>query len=119
MTRLVLALLVVVQCLTGTTSAAAPAPARLLVGAKEFRLTLSRAAIKSGPAIVELANYGEDAHDLRLRRVGGRRIYKIATVEPGDVGELDANLLPGRFRLWCSIADHAALGMQTTLIVRR
>jgi hypothetical protein len=116
-TRLVLALLVL--SLTGTRSAAAPAPARLLVGAKEFRLTLSRAAIKSGPAIVELANYGEDAHDLRLQRLGGTRIYKITTVQPGDVGELDAKLLPGRYRLWCSIADHAALGMQTTLIVKR
>jgi plastocyanin len=97
----------------------AAAPARLLVGAKEFRLTLSRASIKAGPAVVQLVNYGQDAHDLRLRRVGGRRIYRIATVAPGDVGELDAKLLPGTYRLWCSIADHAALGMRTKLVVRR
>lgn len=68
--------------------------------------------------MIELANYGEDAHNLRLQRVGGKRVYKIATVSPGDVGELDATLLPGTYRLWCSLANHAALGMRTTLIVK-
>ena len=99
--------------------ATAAAPARLLVTASEFRLTLSRASIKAGPAVVQLVNQGEDAHDLRLRRVGGTRIYKIQTVAPGDVGELDARLLPGAYRLWCSVANHAALGMRTRLLVRR
>jgi uncharacterized cupredoxin-like copper-binding protein len=93
-------------------------PARLLVTAAEFRLSLSRATLKAGPAIIQLQNLGEDAHDLRLQRVGGNRVYRIATVQPGAVGELDATLLPGKFRLWCSLADHAALGMRTTLIVR-
>jgi hypothetical protein len=105
--------------LTGSAGAVGPAPARLLVGAKEFSLTVSRASIRSGPAVIELANYGEDSHDLRLRRVGGTRVYRIGTVTPGEVGELDARLLPGRFKLWCSVADHAALGMRTTLVVRR
>ena len=100
--------------------ATAGAPARLLVGAKEFRLTLSRASIKAGPAIIQLANYGEDAHNLRLQRIGGTRVYKIATVQPGaEVGELDTKLLPGKYRLWCSLADHAARGMRVTLTVKK
>ncbi len=100
---------------------AAPAktpPARLLVTAAEFRLSLSRATLKAGPAIIELQNLGQDAHDLRLQRVGGKRVYRIATVQPGAVGELDVTLLAGKFRVWCSLADHAALGMRTTLVVR-
>jgi hypothetical protein len=99
--------------------ASSATPARVLVGAKEFRLTLSRASIKAGPAIIQLANYGEDAHDLRLRRVGGTRVYRIGTVVPGGTGELDTRLLPGTYKLWCSIADHAALGMRTTLVISR
>ena len=95
------------------------APARLLVGAKEFQLTLSRASIKAGPAVIQLANYGEDTHDLRLRRIGGTRIYRITTVPPGNSGEVSAKLLVGTYRLWCSLANHAALGMRTTLVVRR
>lgn len=98
--------------------AAAPAPARLQVGADEFRYTLSRGAIEAGPAIVELVNFGEDVHDLRLRRAGGTRTYRIARVRPGRVGELEARLLPGRFTLWCAVADHRRRGMVARLVVR-
>ena len=80
---------------------------------------MSRASIKAGPAAVQLANYGQDAHDLRRRRIGGTRVYKIGTVMPGKTGELHAKLLPGMYKLWCSLADHAALGMHTKLIVKR
>ena len=95
------------------------APARLQVGAEEFGYALSRPSIKAGPAIVQLANYGEDEHDLRLRRAGGTRVYRIGKVAPGGVGELEARFLPGRFTLWCSLADHRARGMSATLVVRR
>ena len=95
------------------------APARLQVGADEFGYSLSRQSIKAGPAIVQLVNYGEDEHDLRFRRSGGTRIYRIGKVRPGRVAELEARLLPGRFTLWCSLADHRARGMSATLVVRR
>jgi len=106
-------------CALAAPAAAAAPPARLLVTAQEFRLNLSRASIKSGRAIVQLQNLGEDAHDLNLKRRGGTRTYRIRTVQPGDVGELDAKLAAGRYTLWCSLANHAALGMRTTLVVRR
>jgi hypothetical protein len=115
---LVLSCLVTVCCLASGAAATAP-PARLLVTAKEFSLALSRPSIKAGPAIIQLQNLGEDAHDLTLKRIGGTRVYRIKTVEPGDVGELDTKLAAGRYRLWCSLANHAALGMRTTLVVRR
>ena len=98
---------------------AAPAPARVQVGADEFGYTLSRASIKAGPAIVQLANFGEDEHDLRLQRVGGPRVYRVGTAAPGGVRELEARFLPGRFRLWCSLADHRARGLTATLVVKR
>jgi plastocyanin len=106
--------------LAAPATAAAPVPARLLVGAKEFRFTLSRTTIKAGAAIVQLQNYGEDDHNLNLKRIGGTRTYRIKTVSPGGrVGELDAKLAAGRYKLWCSIADHAARGMRTTLTVKK
>ena len=70
-------------------------------------------------ALIQLANFGEDPHDLRLQRIGGKRVYAIGVVNPGDVKTLDAKLLPGTFRLWCSIANHRALGMSATLIVKK
>ena len=100
------------------TAIALVSPARVQVGAEEFGYTLSRQAIPAGPAIVQLANFGEDEHDLRLRRAGGTRTYRIGRVLPGKVGELEARFLAGRFTLWCSLADHRARGMSATLVVR-
>lgn len=119
MRRLLPALLLAVT-FGGTAPAAAIAPpARVQVAATEFDFALSRASIKSGRALVELANYGEDPHDLRMQRVGGTRVYGLGVVTPGASKVLSAKLLPGTFRLWCSIADHRARGMRATLWVRR
>ena len=75
-----------------------PTPARLGVSAKEFHLVLSRPSVKSGR---------------------GTRTYRIPGTKPGRRSTLEISLLPGRYRLWCSVADHRALGMQTVLRVRR
>ncbi len=99
-------------------TASAPQPARMQISADEFSLALSRSSIRRGATIIELVNYGEDDHDLALRRIGGKRIYRIGIVRPGKTGSLEKRLPPGRFRLWCTLADHSALGMQATLRVR-
>jgi plastocyanin len=99
-------------------TAAAP-PARVQVSAQEFAFTLSRTSIKSGRAIVQLVNFGEDPHDLRLRRIGGTRTYGTRVVLPGGSADLIATLAAGKYVFWCSIADHRARGMRGTLVVRR
>lgn len=109
----------IVAVVTAVALLLAPAPARLQIGADEFRYSLSRQSIKAGPAIVELVNFGEDEHDLRLRRVGGTRTYRIGKVRPGALGELETRFAPGRFKLWCSLADHSRRGMRAALVVRR
>lgn len=100
-------------------AAALAPPARMQVGATEFNLGLSRHTIKAGRALIELANYGEDPHDLRLRRIGGTKIWGTRIVAPEDTAVLSAKLPPGRYRLWCSIADHRAKGMSALLTVHR
>src|SRR5262245_17178282 len=112
-------LLAVVLVALATVPAAAAPPARLQVVAREFSLALSRPKLKAGPAIVELLDLGQDAHDLRLRRVGGTRTYAIPVVQAGGHAALRARLRPGRYRLWCSVANHRALGMRALLVVHR
>jgi plastocyanin len=99
--------------------AATPPPARVQVVAQEFRFALSRQTIRAGHAIIELRNAGQDAHDLLLRRVGGTHVYRWPTAEAGDVVDREVTLRPGTYRLWCGVANHRALGMQATLVVRR
>jgi hypothetical protein len=95
-----------------------PAPARVGVSATEFHLVLSRTSVRAGRVVIELDNNGEDVHDLRLRRIGGTRTYAFPLTKPGRRSLMTLRLLPGRYRLWCSIADHAQLGMRTVLRVR-
>jgi plastocyanin len=98
---------------------APPPAAHVQVVAQEFSFVLSRQTIETGWAIIELRNGGEDAHDLRLRRVGGRRVYALPVTQSGQTVDREFKLLPGTYRLYCSVANHRALGMQATLVVRR
>jgi hypothetical protein len=97
-----------------------PSPARVQVTADEFRLALSRVSVRRGPAVIELFNLGEDDHDLAVRRIApGARTLRVPVVGPGRARDLEARLSPGRYRLWCTLADHRARGMQAILVVRR
>jgi hypothetical protein len=100
-------------------SSARSTPARLGVGASEFHLVLSRRSVRSGHVIVQLQNGGEDVHDLRVRRIGGTHTYSFPLTSSGDRATRTLKLPPGRYRLWCSVADHAQLGMKAVLRVRR
>jgi hypothetical protein len=112
------ALLVAVLVALCAAPAEAAAPSRLLVESREFNLVLSRSSVKAGTAIVQLANRGEDPHDLRLRRIGSRAGGTVAETLPGEVGEWEGRLRRGRYRLWCTLEGHRALGMRAVLRVR-
>jgi hypothetical protein len=103
----------------GVASSAHSTVGRLGVGESEFHLVLSRASVKTGLVIVQLQNDGQDVHDLRMKRIGGTRTYSFPLTSPGGRATRTLKLLPGRYRLWCSVANHAQLGMQAVLRVRR
>ena len=94
-------------------------PARVQVVAQEFRYSLSRGTVRAGRVIVELVNRGQDTHDLDLRRVGGTHIFRFPSVQPGHVVDRELKLVPGRYVLWCAVADHRERGMHAVLRVVR
>jgi hypothetical protein len=114
-----LAILTVVgAALVAAMPATAAAPGRIQVVAREFEYRLSRPQLRAGRwSIIELVNLGEDEHDLRLRRIGGTKTYAIPKLLPGKRGVLGAKLRVGRYRMWCSLGDHAARGMRAQLRV--
>ena len=62
--------------------------------------------------MIEFVNFGEDPHDMRVQRVGGDAgLQDVPIVQPGDHFDLSVKLVPGRYQLWCSIANHRQLGM--------
>jgi plastocyanin len=101
------------------TTASAPAPSRVQVVAREFSFSLSRLRVHSGTAVIELANFRQDIHDLRVQRVGARHIAGLRDVAAGGRADLTVKLAPGRYSFWCSVANHRQLGMKTTLLVTR
>jgi hypothetical protein len=98
---------------------AARPPSRVQVTALEFEYRLSRLSIRQGRALIELVNYGEDEHDLFIRRIGGTKVWRVRTILPGERATLSIRLRPGRYRLWCGVADHRPRGMRAILRVRR
>ena len=97
----------------------AAGPARVQVTALEFEFRLSRLRVPEGRALIELANFGQDEHDLALRRVGGTRVYGLAKTLPGKRRTASVRLVPGRYRLWCRLGDHYLRGMYADLRVTK
>jgi plastocyanin len=124
--RTVLAGGVLVALLLAAVLAAGPADARrhlpttaVGVGAREFRLAAYRTSVPRGAVRFNLANYGEDGHDLVVRTSGGRDLARTGEVRAGKRATLQLRLAPGTYRLICDLADHEARGMRTTLRVTR
>jgi hypothetical protein len=114
-----LGLVLAASACAGVMPAQAAAPlSRVQVIALEFHYRLSRVRIPAGPARIELVNFGQDEHNLRLRRVGGTAVYQLPKVLPGERRILFVRLKPGLYRLSCTVADHAARGMRAELRVR-
>jgi hypothetical protein len=107
---------------TGGAGASARAPARILVYAQEWSLWPSRPELPAGPVIVQLSNRGQDAHDLRIRRLRhGRmtgRTQGLAITRSGAIGQASWNLRPGTYELYCSLPGHLHRGMHVRLSVR-
>jgi uncharacterized cupredoxin-like copper-binding protein len=100
--------------------ATAGSPQRTQVVAREFSLVLSQGQLKSGRAVIELANFGQDPHNLVLRRLGKQEtLADTGVVLPGSRAELNISLKAGTYELYCSLDDHQTRGMDTLLSVKR
>ena len=96
-----------------------PPPPPVGVGAREYRLAAYRTSVPRGLVRFNLANYGEDGHDLVVRDAAGRELARSGEVRAGKRATLQLRLAPGTYRLVCDLADHEARGMRTTLRVTR
>jgi hypothetical protein len=94
-------------------------PSHLQVTQLEYRLVLSRATIRAGTLNLEELDGGEDPHDLRLRRMGGGPTIYGRLLDPGRRWDAVIRLSPGTYKLWCSLPEHAKLGMHAVLRVTR
>jgi hypothetical protein len=83
----------------------------------EYRLILSRGVVKAGPVDLEAIDAGMDPHDLRLQHSGTGPEIAAPELTSGKRWDGVVRLDPGVYRLWCSLPEHARLGMHATLRV--
>jgi hypothetical protein len=100
------------------TRALASAAGHLQVIEVEYRLMLSRGALRAGAVSLEAIDRGSDPHDLRLRRLGSHHEVIVPRLNSGQRWDATVRLSTGTYRLWCSLPEHARLGMRATLHVR-
>jgi len=69
------------------------------------------------PVRFQLRNEGSLPHDIHVRR-GDEELGGSEAVGGGESTETTVELEPGRYEIYCSIGDHADLGMKGELKVR-
>jgi hypothetical protein len=101
-----------------------PSPAHLLVDAQEWSLWPSSTSLPAGTVDVELWNRGEDAHDLRIRRLNGRGqmtgkiLGAVKSTPSGGIRDAVWHLRPGRYELYCAMPGHLQMGMHVVITLR-
>ena len=100
---------------TATPTATPPPtlPSRTHVVLKEWSVTSSYIVMKAGPLEFNVDNVGEDDHNLSIK---GRD--DTVAVPPSGSGQLTVTHAPGTYTLYCSLPEHEAAGMRTTLTVK-
>jgi uncharacterized cupredoxin-like copper-binding protein len=91
----------------------------------EYRVVPQNIVVKPGRMKFDVRNRGRLTHNLAIQIPGGPggkpvEISRTATMQPGARAEpIKVTLLPGDYRLVCTIANHDDLGQYATLKVRR
>ena len=92
----------------------------------EYRIVPQNIVVKPGRMKFDVRNTGRHAtHNLAVQIPEGPdgkpvEINRTATMQPGERAEpIKVTLLPGEYRLVCTIANHDDLGQYGTLEVRR
>jgi plastocyanin len=102
------------------------------VGFGEFAVTLEADAIRPGPVTLVVRNGGKLVHGFEMESEsedgdnsgpgGGdedRFKIELPTFGPGQTTNVDLNLAPGLYKIYCYVADHEERGMVALLEVRR
>ncbi|HYO36102.1 MAG TPA: plastocyanin/azurin family copper-binding protein [Geodermatophilus sp.] len=102
---------------SASTSAAAPAEARTVTATEgEMYIELSESAFSPGEYTIEVVNEGNATHDLVVER-DGADVAASDTIGPGQSTTLTVTLEAGEYVFYCSVGNHRAMGMTTTVTV--
>ena len=86
------------------------------VSEREWSISLGRLKAPHGRITFYVANFGQDDHNLRVRK-RGYQYGSTGRIRSGGHATLRLTLKPGVYTLICGIPGHRQLGMVSTLTV--
>jgi plastocyanin len=96
-----------------TAPAPQPGATTVQVSEKEFKITLASTTLEAGQITFDVKNAGTVPHDLVIAGTSDR----TKLIAPGQTATLTAQLKPGRYELYCSVAGHKQAGMDEKIQV--
>jgi plastocyanin len=94
-----------------------PSVPHVQVSALEYSFTLSRTKVPAGKVVLQFVNNGQDAHNLHLETGEEPLAEAIGNTPSKGIGDLELELRPGSYTLFCSLPTHEAKGMKAVLEV--
>ena len=86
-----------------------------------YAINAYQRTLAAGTIHFNIYNYDQDPHTLAIADAGGQQLSDTVAVPAGHTGTpvtLTINLPPGTYVLFCTLPQHAADGMETTIVVK-
>ncbi len=83
----------------------------------EFQIEPATLALKPGTYVFNIRNTGQLPHDLRVTTSDGSEVARSQAVTAGTSTTVEVKLQQGTYTVWCSVGDHRARGMESTITV--
>jgi plastocyanin len=94
-----------------------PSIPHVQVTAVEYHFTLSRTTVPAGKVALEFVNAGQDEHNLNVLSGEGNLSGSFPTTLSKGVRDETLEFRHGSYTLFCSLPEHEAKGMHSTLTV--
>jgi uncharacterized cupredoxin-like copper-binding protein len=106
---------------SGGTSSGAPAPAApagntITATETDFHIAMSKSSIPAGTYTIRAVNSGQTTHALEINGPGVSN-KATAGISPSSTAMLTVKLTKGSYEIWCPVANHKAMGMDTHITV--
>jgi plastocyanin len=98
-------------------ASSAPAVADLTITVSDFMIDPSDLEAAGPTVTVEATNDGPTPHNFSVRDSAGEVVMATADLSTGESETISADLEPGDYTIFCSLAGHESLGMSGTLTV--
>jgi hypothetical protein len=103
---------------TGEEGSAPPTVIHVQVVAVEYHFTLSRTTVPAGKVALQFVNDGQDEHNLNVLSGEGEVEAAFPKTVSKGIREQTMTLRKGSFTLFCSLPEHEAKGMHSSLTVQ-